>query len=99
MNTTTKKRGRPALTPGMVEAIASAPKGQPVIVKTAKSYSLAYHHACKLRDKGIDVAVVPPAGERVVGSGLVTNHGETFALAAVATGKRRTRLHKQVVVV
>lgn len=102
--TTTKKRGRPALTPQHVAAIAAAPKGQPVVVKSAKSYGLAYHHKCNLRKQGVESVIVPPKGERVIGSGVVQNQSKSFALAAVGTGSPREggkfrRVHKQIVVV
>jgi hypothetical protein len=97
----TNKRGRPALTANFVERITSAPEGQPVVVKATKSYSLAYHHQCRLKAWGIVSNIVPPQGEREVGTGTVTNIGDSFALVATATGLRRKdeRVHKQIVVV
>ena len=101
---TTKKRGRPALTPQHVAAIAAAPEGQPVVVKAAKTYSLAYHHKRNLRKAGVESIIVPPKGVREVGTGTVSNIGKSFALVAVATGDRREngkfrKITKQIVVV
>lgn len=100
-NTTTKKRGRPALTPKHVEAIAAAPQGQPVVVKAAKSYSLAHHHKKCLLAAGVaDVTIISPKAEREVGTGVVSNIGTSYAVAAPATGaKQGRRVHKMIVVV
>lgn len=99
-NTTTKKRGRPALTAQFVEAITSAPEGEPVVVKATKSYSLAYHHKNRLRDVGIEATIVKPHAECEIGTGIVSNIGTSFAVVAPATGEApRKKGHVKIVVV
>lgn len=96
-----KKRGRPSLTPQFVEQITSTPKGTPVVVKVARSYSLAHHHKNRLRAAGIEATIVSPKAEREIGTGFVKNDSDSFAVVAAATGHARRKgdreIHKVVI--